>query len=103
MKFTLVFPSHESKDLSIGCLFTPCLQWVWGAETISVPHPDQPHYLSGDFQELLQTPELVPHLPSEGETILVAIHSEGIGTEDDLQHLLADIQKASYRAKSVFF
>lgn len=103
LKFTLVFPSHESRDLSIGCLFTPCLKWAWGRTTLKVPHPEQPHYLVGDFHELLQLSEIAPHLPDRGSIILVVIHAEGHGTKEDLNRLLADIQDASYRVKCLTF
>ena len=53
MKFTLVFPSGEGTDLSIGLVFAPCVLWVIGSKILLNPHRENPHYLPGDFQDLL--------------------------------------------------
>lgn len=103
LKFTLVFQTHESRDLSIACLFTPCLKWVWGGSTLNVPHPDEPHYLTGDFRELLTLPAIAPCLPGLGSAILLVIHTEGHGTREDLNRLVADIQNAGYGVKCISF
>ena len=53
MKFTLVFPSNESSDLSIDVIFVPCLVWTIGNKHFFNPHRDNAHYLPGDFQDLV--------------------------------------------------
>lgn len=39
MKFTLIFPSHEASDLSVGAVFASSLFWVVGEKELSNPHP----------------------------------------------------------------
>ena len=102
MKFTLVFPSHESPDLSIGAVFIPCLVWVLGQKILFNPHRDNPNYLSGDFQNLLCKLFLSKLAPFDfnqhkGKKIWVVVHSNGHGDEQYLSDLLIDIIDAGFK------
>ena len=95
MKFTLVFPSHESCDLSIGLLFTPCAEWNIGGKTLFVPHAENPHYLPGDFQELVKMLDAKDLLSMDiaelqGKTIFIIVTNTGHGTEQYLRDLETD-------------
>lgn len=92
VKVTIVFPSHESKDLSVGGIFVPCFSWAIGGRNY-VPHPDYPHYRLGDFKYLLQL--VKSWFPDESflQEVAVVIHSNGHGTRRDVEKLLKDIRR----------
>jgi hypothetical protein len=101
MKFTLVFPSNESSDLSIGVIFVPCLVWTIGNKYFFNPHRDNPHYLPGDFQDLViklsQKSELNFDIKEDlARKLFVIVHEIGHGTDAYLKDLLLDIEKASF-------
>ena len=97
MKATLIFRSHESHDLSIGMVFTPCICWVINKEKILNPHPDKPEYLKGDFQRLIQLPifDLYKDDLSKRKIALV-IHNEGHGSQVDISNLIEDIKDEKF-------
>ena len=97
MKFTLVFPSHESTDVSVGLVFTPCPVWLLGGQELLNAHPRNPHYMSGDLQHMLDISELRP-LISRKESIkaVVICHPAGHGTEEYLNLLLDDLCKERF-------
>ena len=43
MKFTVVFASSDSTDLSYGLVFIPCPAWVRGNRVILNLNPENPH------------------------------------------------------------
>lgn len=98
MKFTLVFPSHESRDLAVAGIFIPCFTWQI-AETNHVPHPKYPHYRLGDFNYLLKL--IHTKLPSDASarSVAVVIHANGHGTSEDLDMLFVDIEQNGFRYK----
>jgi len=101
MKFTLVFPSNEASDLSIGVIFVPCLVWTLGNKYFSNPHSDNPDYLPGDFQDLViklsQKVELNFQIKEHlGRKLFVIVHEVGHGTDTYLQDLLIDIEKVGF-------
>lgn len=91
MKFTLVFPSQEANDLSIGMVFTPCITWMHGNTALLNPHPQIPEYQLGDFQQLIDLP-LLKSVLSKATTLYmhVIIHNEGHCTQHDLDMLTYD-------------
>jgi hypothetical protein len=96
MKFTLVFPSHEATDLSLAAIFLPCLVWHEGSREISNPHPDNPHYLRGDLQKVLNSAELKSRLSNNSNKVTIICHPTGNGTEGYLQDIQADISDLGF-------
>ena len=101
MKFTLVFPSDEASDLSIGVVFAPCLIWTIGKRHILNPHSRNPHYLPGDFQQLLSKILNYERINFDrdgnlGQKIFIVVHDIGHGTENYLKDLASDVQKSGF-------
>jgi hypothetical protein len=101
MKFTLVFPSGEGFDLSIGLVFAPCAIWKIGRRTLLNPHRENPHYLLGDFQGLLRV--LIarkyldtPRSQKQNAKIYVIVHEIGHGVQSYLDDLVDDIAKTGF-------
>jgi hypothetical protein len=99
MKFSLVFPSEEAWDLCVGLIFIPCAAWYHGEKILWIPHPSNPHYLTGDFQALLNKLESkkLLHYSQEDlkrKKIFIIIHNVGHGTEKYLSDLVKDIINA---------
>lgn len=102
MKFTLVFSSPESSDLSVGGLFIPCFGWQIKGQN-HFPHRDYPHYRTGDFQFLINLLwNNKSHLDFP-KKILLIIHSNGHGTVSDVESLKADAQSLGYEIRDVNF
>lgn len=101
MKATLVFESHESWDVSIGMVFTPCLCWVIGTTRISNPHGDYPHYREGDFQNLLSHPKLKGNLTNEMRRLVVVTQDVGHGRQEDIDLLGEDIANSGFTLKVI--
>lgn len=91
MKFTLVFPTHEATDLSLAALFVPCLIWHEGDRAISNPHPENPHYLRGDLQKVLELPEIKSRISKDSAKVTIVCHPVGNGTEEDLKDIQSDV------------
>jgi hypothetical protein len=101
MKATLVFESHESWDVSIGMVFTPCICWVIGKTTISNPHGDYPHYREGDFQNLLSHPKLKGILMHEIRRLVLVTQEAGHGRQEDIDLLVEDIAMSGFTFKVI--
>lgn len=101
MKFTIVFPSHEGEDLSIGAVFTPCLAWMEGRQIIFIPHPEYPHYKGGDVQELIDHPSMKGRIAEDSRNVTLIVHPTGYGTAADLDGLLKDLRAEGFEAKVV--
>jgi hypothetical protein len=102
MKATLVFQSHESVDISVGMVFIPCICWVIGSKIISNPHRSNPMYLKGDFQNLLQLPEIFKYInKDDNKSIILIVHSEGHGTFEDIEMLIEDIISYNYHLQII--
>ena len=97
MKFTIVMPSKESEDLSIGCLFIPCLVWKINQHQSLVPHRDIPHYLPGDFQHMLEKTKLMGRVGDQSKRVALVTHRIGHGTEQYRDQLQADIEAAGFQ------
>lgn len=101
MKFTLVFPSGEGFDLSVGLVFAPCVIWKIGRRTLLNPHREDPHYLPGDFQDLLKLLIARKYLDNSqlqqhGVKIHVIVHEVGHGVQSYLDDLVNDIAQSGF-------
>ena len=101
MKFTLVFPSSESTDLSIGLVFAPCILWVIRNKILLNPHRENPHYLPGDFQTLLLFLKEGNYLIDESterqrKKIFLIVHDIGHGIQSYLDDLIRDISESQF-------
>ena len=63
MKFTVVFASNDSTDLSYGLVFIPCPAWVRGEKVVLNLNPENPHYQPGSVKKLLT----VERISGQGE------------------------------------
>lgn len=95
MKFTVVFPSHESKDLSFGYVFIPCPCWIRGEEILINLHPEYGEYRNGDFQKILDYMDY-PELDEMNSKVILVIHPEGHGGESDLEQLVQEINSCGF-------
>ena len=97
MKFTLVFPSNESADISVGLVFIPCAAWSIAGRIFHNPHPSNPHYLPGDLNELINVfvrrGVLNENWISDfaGNDLHIIVHNIGHGTDVYLEQLIDDI------------
>lgn len=101
MKFTIVFPSHESADLSIGAVFIPCLVWIEGQNEILNPHRENPHYQKGDVQKLLADTDVKSRITDHTKKVTVVAHSTGHGTQEYLDDLVADLVSEGFEVTTV--
>jgi len=102
MKFTLVFPSQESSDLSVGGLFSPCFGWQIKGKN-HFPHPNYPHYRTGDFQFLIDLlSNNQPNFELSKRVVLV-IHRNGHGTSVDAENLKVEARLIGYQVTEVAF
>jgi len=97
MKFTIVMPSMESEDLSIGCLFIPCLLWKINQREILVPHRNNPHYLPGDFQYMLDETRLKDRVGKHSKRVVLVTHGIGHGTTSYREQLRTDIESVGFQ------
>jgi hypothetical protein len=101
MKFTIVLPSKEDTDLSIGAVFNPGLVWVEGAQELLSPHPHEPLYQRGDLQQVIALPHLCYRVADSPKRALVICHRVGHGTETCLERLVADLKELGFNPGSV--
>lgn len=97
MKFTIILPP----DLAVGMIFAPCIIWTIGSKHFWNPHRDNPNYLPGDFQDLLEKISTSKGLywdntGNSGKKIFIVIHDIGHGTEDYLDNLISDIRASGF-------
>jgi hypothetical protein len=96
MKFTIVFPSRESSDLSIAAVFIPSLVWMEGKRKLLNPHPKNPHYEQGDLQRLFMDTAIMKRIADHTKKVTVVAHSTGHGTQDYLDLLLEDLRDQGF-------
>lgn len=102
MKFTIVFTTGESADISIGMVFIPCAAWVQGSRTLVVPNRKTPHYELGYLRTLLELPSIAAVLrPRLEKDLVLVIHSCGHGSQDDLANLLLDCKTEGFTVQVV--
>jgi hypothetical protein len=101
MKFTVVFPSHESKDHSFGVVFTPSICWVRGGQMVFNPHPLKPHYRKGDLRDFLDQTGTGAEITSELKSVVLVVHPNGHGTDKDLELLGEDLWEMGFEVQVV--
>lgn len=101
MRATLVFDSHESEDISIGMVFTPCLSWVVGKTVLLTPHRDYPSYRIGDLSTLLDLPALSSRLSRVNKKLVVVVHEAGHGEQSDIDQLLDEAMSLGFSVTTV--
>ena len=104
MKFTIVFPSHESRDVSIGVVFIPGIVWIEGKREILNPHPQKPDYLQGDLQYFFKSKgeEVRKNIATHSNKVAVVVHPTGHGTEEDLNNLLHDLKQERFEPEVTY-
>ena len=101
MHFTVVFGSHESRDNSYGLVFVPCPVWVRGDEELVNLHRDNPQYIPGDLQPLLDKEFGDDRVDRNPKQAVVVVHPSGHGSAQDLERLVADLEVAGFRPMTV--
>jgi hypothetical protein len=96
MKFSIVFSSEEGEDLSIGCVFAPCILWKLGRRTLLNPHRQNPHYLKGDIEHFLNETGYSQRIPELERRVCVVVHPNGHGTDEYLQLLVTDLEEMHF-------
>ncbi len=102
MKATLVFESHESKDLSIGMVFVPCICWVINEKIILNPHRNNPNFQMGDFQNLLDSEYLASLKNNPSQNLVIIVHPNGHGTQEDIDNLIHDAELIGYKVTTLY-
>lgn len=102
MKFTIVFPSHESHDVSIGLVFIPVPVWMEGNRQLLNPHPRHPDYKKGDLQYFFEKTDFRKRIASHSNKVAVVVHPTGHGTEDYLNSLLEDLKQEGFEPEVVY-
>ena len=98
MKFTVVFASNDSTDLSYGLVFIPCPAWVRGEKVVLNLNPENPHYQPGSVKKLLTAERISGQRRSEVErACTVVVHTNGHGSWPDLQALISDLKAEGFR------
>ena len=102
MKFTVVFPTREATDWSVGLVFIPSPCWVvtdvdadpqGGArEPLVIISPQDPKYQVGGLDRLFQRLPLIRKQLLLDHPVTVVTHPTGHGEWDDLQNLILDLQ-----------
>lgn len=96
MKFTVVFGSHESYDLSYGLVFIPSPCWVKAGEVLVNLNPESPHYQLGSVRKLLEKEEASAALATGPRRCVVVIHDVGNGSSEDLDRLEMDLRQQGF-------
>ena len=102
MKFSIVFPSDEGEDLSVGCVFAPCILWKVGRRTLLNPHPQNPHYLKGDIKNFLSETGYSQRIRHLERAVCVIVHPNGHGTDEHLQLLVTDLEEMRFSVTVVY-
>lgn len=98
MKFTVVFASSDSTDLSYGLVFIPCPAWVRDDRVILNLNPENPHYQPGSVHKLWAAEQFGERRrPEVPRACTVVVHREGHGSWPDLQALVNDLVSEGMR------
>lgn len=101
MNFTIVFPH----GFTVNMKFEPCLVWALNGKKLWTPHSRNPHYLPGDFMELVAKLQSIETLKFSSENLVpggqvfIVVHPLGIGTEDYLNMLVDDVKACGLTVK----
>lgn len=101
MNFSLLFPSHEGSELSIGLLFIPCAAWVDGSKILFIPDNTTPHYQHGSLGRLLNLATFSSILKGRAKNIVIIIHNACHGTKEDLSSLITDCESEGYLSQTI--
>lgn len=93
MKFTLVFASEESEDISVGGIFIPYFAWRINGKNY-IPYREDPHYRFGDFDCLLKLLKVSQQSRAESNKVIRVVHPNGHGYEDDLLALADEVRSS---------
>ena len=102
MKFTVVFPSHESYDLSYGLVFIPCPVWVRGTEEILNLHPERPDYQKGGVRRLFTQEKIAIWEKGSKKQCLLIVHQTGHAQQKDLDTLRQDLMEEGFQVNVIF-
>ncbi|GIM29741.1 hypothetical protein CPJCM30710_24070 [Clostridium polyendosporum] len=97
MKFTVVFKSYQSLDLSFGLVFAPCPIWIKGDEIVVNINPKDSHYQLGSVKKLIEVESLQSKL-LEKKAVVIG-HGTGYGCESDLKELIKDLRNEGFEVK----
>jgi len=101
MKFTLVFSKSETEDVTLSCIFAPCLIWRLGKRTLLNPHPSYPLYQSGDLQNLIVSRAIGKSIRESSKKMCLIAHATGYGTERCLERLTQDLLAEGFEPEIV--
>ena len=101
MRFTLVFSKSETADISLSCIFAPCLIWKMGQRTLLNPHPTYPLYQKGDFQYLINSRAIGKSIKRSSKKMCLITHTTGHGTKRCLERLISDLLEVGFRPEIV--
>jgi hypothetical protein len=96
MKFSIVFSSHESMDLSFGLTFTPNPAWIQGKKVIVNLNSETPAYQLGSFRKLLNAESITSKDLADARSVCLLVHQTGRGTQNDLNVLSRDIEMEGF-------
>jgi hypothetical protein len=65
-------------------------------ETTRFPHPENPHYLRGDLQKILNSAEFKNRISQTSNKVTIVCHPIGHGTEGYLQDIQADLSDLGF-------
>jgi len=99
MKFTVVFPSHESIDISYGLVFIPSPVWVQGEKDILSLNPSTPNYQKGGVNRLLEKEQLTKLTENDQTQCALIVHQTGHAQKDDLEALKQDLVSEGFKVK----
>jgi hypothetical protein len=102
MKFTVVFESNESYDLSYGLVFIPCPVWIQGKREIINLNPEYPEYKFRSIKRLIEKEGIKEYLLKNKKCVVV-VHKEGHGTQKDFENLTKDLEEEGFKVNIVYF
>ncbi|MDX2470575.1 MAG: hypothetical protein QNL04_08360 [SAR324 cluster bacterium] len=101
MKFSLVFHSHETFDLSYGLVYIPGTVWKRGDEELVIMSDER--YQMGSITKLLKSsPDIEKYQAPQKECLIIA-HQTGHGQLEDYNTLLEDLRGHGYNTTKASF
>jgi len=96
MKFTVIFPSSEASDATVGITFKSSLVWVEGSRDLLNPHPENPHYLKGDLRRFFEETNFDERFSNHTKKVSIVVHSIGNADNSDLENLVDDLKSEGF-------
>ena len=100
MKFTLVFPSRESEDLSFGACYIASFAWIQGNKIVK-EYPHSPKYPEGALEDLISELKLKQKIPSDQSDIVIVKHPNGYGDPDDFKAISTEAKSLGFNIREV--